>query len=400
MNFLDLVKLSIKGLRSRTLRTILTFLGIFIGVMLLTIVLTVSDSVVYSITNVFAKGGVNNVYVISGSHTLTWSDIVQIENIPHVISVSPYMSFAVNVNYGGYKEDVTLIGIPKDKISLIIPGLKVKEGSLIITSTFGGIVGSNLASKAENKGLKIRVGDVIYISLGEAKMAMRVEGLLESYGFTFIGPIDESIIVPYETIEKIYEDLSGQKLMRYNQLVITVDNVDNVDFVIEQLRYLYGKTIVVFAIKDIVKTITESMQMFTLIIGGIASVTLIVASVGVMNAMFTTVMERTRIIGVLRALGLKKHEVLLNILLEAFIMASIAILSGVPIGIIIGNLLIQGNIFSMSGPRGSLGTMEFIVTEKTIALIISVTLLLTLIGALPPAYRAAKLEPAQALRYE
>jgi len=144
----------------------------------------------------------------------------------------------------------------------------------------------------------------------------------------------------------------------------------------------------------------DSMRLFSLIIGSIASVTLVVAAIGVMNAMFTTVMERIRIIGVLRALGLRRHMVLLNILIEALTLASIALLVGLPLGIFIGRMLIEGGMFTPTGPRGTLGTINFIITSNSLALIVTVTLALTLIGALPPAYRASKLEPAEALRYE
>lgn len=401
MNIIDLLKFSIKGLRSRTLRSVLTLLGILIGVILLTTVLTVNDSVTYSLASIFAKGGLNNIYV---AHTtaegFTWADISQIERIPHIVAVSPRLTARVSINYGGLREEAAIIGLPKEKIALVIPDLEVKEGAKTPTSTYGCLIGSSLSSKIEEKGLKIRVGDVIYVSLRNARIALRVEGVLERYGFTFIGYIDESLIVPYDAVKKLIEEASGRRIIGYGELIVTADSVDNVDFITEQLRYLYGKSIVIFAIKDIVKSIVESLKSFTIIIGGIASVTLIVASVGVMNAMFTTVMERTRVIGVLRALGIRKYEVLLNIVLEALILAVIAITAGVPLGIFVGSMLIQGGFLGFRGPRGGLGGIEFMVSNQTLIMVASITLLLTLIGALPPAYRAAKLEPARALRYE
>ena len=401
MNIIDLLKFSIKGLRSRTLRSALTLLGILIGVILLTTVLTVSDSVTYSLASIFAKGGLNNIYV---AHTtaegFTWADISQIERIPHVVAVSPRLTARVSINYGGLREEAVIIGLPKEKIALVIPDLEVKEGAKTLTSTYGCLIGSSLASKIEEKGLKIRVGDVIYVSLRNARIALRVEGVLERYGFTFIGYIDESLIVPYDAVKKLIEEATGHRIIGHQELIVTADSVDNVDFITEHLRYLYGKAVMIFAIKDIVKSIVESLRGFTIIIGGIASVTLIVASVGVMNAMFTTVMERTRVIGVLRALGIRRYEVLLNIVLEALILAVVAIITGIPLGMFVGSMLIQGGFLGFRGPRGSLGGVEFIVTNQTLIMVASLTLFLTLIGALPPAYRAAKLEPARALRYE
>ncbi|OYT52828.1 MAG: hypothetical protein B6U76_09245, partial [Desulfurococcales archaeon ex4484_217_2] len=258
MNIIDLLKFSIKGLRSRTLRSVLTLLGILVGVILLTTVLTVSDSVTYSLASIFAKGGLNNIYVAHTAEGFTRADISQIERIPHVVAVSPRLTAGVSINYGGLREEAVIIGLPKEKIALVIPDLEVKEGAKTLTSTYGCFIGSSLASKIEEKGLKIRVGDVIYVSLRNARIALRVEGVLERYGFTFIGYIDESLIVPYDAVKKLIEEAAGHRITRYQELIVIADSVDNVDFITEHLRYLYGKAVMIFAIKDIVKSIIES----------------------------------------------------------------------------------------------------------------------------------------------
>ena len=400
MNLWDLLVFSFKGLRSQSLRSALTLLGILIGVTLLALVFSVSDSVTYSMANIFAKGGLNNIYVFSSTKPFEWYDIRQLENIPHIVAISPYASFSGKIDFGLFEKDVTLIGVPPENLHLIIPDIRVSEGTAAITTSKSCLVGFDVASEAEKEGFPLKVGDTLYVKVGQVKVSFSVEGLLEKYGFTFIGPIDESLIASYDVIEEIYFKMTGNRMRGYNQLVITVDSTDNVDFVIEQIRDLFGKNIGIFAVKYIVKSVMESLRFFSLIIGSIASVTLIVAAIGVMNAMFTTVMERIRIIGVLRALGLRRHMVLLNILIEALTLASIALAVGLPLGIFIGKALIEGGVFTPTGPRGTLGTISFTVTFDSLALIIAVTIVLTLIGALPPAYRASKLEPAEALRYE
>ena len=400
MNLWDLLVFSFKGLRSQSLRSALTLLGILIGVTLLALVFSVSDSVTYSMANIFAKGGLNNIYVFSSTKPFEWYDIRQLENIPHIVAISPYASFSGKIDFGLFEKDVTLIGVPPENLHLIIPDIRVSEGTAAITTSKSCLVGFDVASEAEKEGFPLKVGDTLYVKVGQVKVSFSVEGLLEKYGFTFIGPIDESLIASYDVIEEIYFKMTGNRMRGYNQLVITVDSTDNVDFVIEQIRDLFGKNIGIFAVKYIVKSVMESLRFFSLIIGSIASVTLIVAAIGVMNAMFTTVMERIRIIGVLRALGLRRHIVLRNILIEALTLASIALAVGLPLGIFIGKALIEGGVFTPTGPRGTLGTISFTVTFDSLALIIAVTIVLTLIGALPPAYRASKLEPAEALRYE
>ncbi len=400
MDLWDLLVFSFKGLKSQSLRSVLTLLGILIGVTLLALVLSISDSVSYSMANIFAKGGLNNIYVFSSTKPIEWYDIRQLENIPHIVAISPYTSLRGELDFGVYEEELTLIGVPPENLHLVIPDLESEEGLPSITVYDSCLIGNAVALSVKEKGFLLHVGDTVYVKVGKVKMALRIEGILKEYGFTFLGPIDESLIVPYNTIEDLYFKITGTKMEGYNQLTVTVDDVENVDFVISQIRDLLGKDVGVFAIKHIVKSIMDSMRFFSLIIGSIASVTLVVAAIGVMNAMFTTVMERIRIIGVLRALGLRRHMVLLNILIEALTLASIALLVGLPLGIFIGRMLIEGGMFTPTGPRGTLGTINFIVTSNSLALIVTVTLALTLIGALPPAYRASKLEPAEALRYE
>lgn len=402
MNILDLLRLSVKGLKSRTLRSILTLLGILIGVVLLIIVLTVSDSTTYSLTSIFTKGGLNNVYLISrGTISFSWTDISQMERIPHVIAVSPYLTIRAIVNYGGYRTSATIIGLPKEKIPFIIPDLEVKEGSKTLME--GCFIGASLVEKAAERGLKVRIGDPIYVNFQGARTALRVEGILKQYGFTFIGPIDNSLIVPHYVVQKLVEEAIGSKISGFQTVIVSVNNVNNVDFVIKHLKYLYSGQVNIFAVKDIVKAVTEGLRNFTILIGSIASVTLVVASIGVMNAMFTTVMERIRIIGVLRALGARRYEILLNIVLEALVLAVLAIVVGIPLGVSISSLLIQGGIIGgLRGPgrAGGLGSIEVVVNNRTLMLIAFITLALTLVGTLPPACRAAKLEPARALRYE
>ncbi len=400
MDLWDLLVFSFKGLKSQSLRSVLTLLGILIGVTLLALVLSISDSVSYSMANIFAKGGLNNIYVFSSTKPIEWYDIRQLENIPHIVAISPYTSLRGELDFGVYEEELTLIGVPPENLHLVIPDLESEEGLPSITVYDSCLIGNAVALRVKEKGFPLHIGDMVYVKVGKVKIALRIEGILKEYGFTFLGPIDESLIVPYNTIKDLYFKITGTKMKGYNQLIVTVDDVENVDFVISQIRDLLGKDVGVFAIKHIVKSIMDSMRLFSLIIGSIASVTLVVAAIGVMNAMFTTVMERIRIIGVLRALGLRRHMVLLNILIEALTLASIALLVGLPLGIFIGRMLIEGGMFTPTGPRGTLGTMNFIITSNSLALIVTVTLALTLIGALPPAYRASKLEPAEALRYE
>jgi len=139
----------------------------------------------------------------------------------------------------------------------------------------------------------------------------------------------------------------------------------------------------------------------SLIVGGIASVTLVVAAVGLMNAMFTAVAERTRIIGVLRALGVRRGGIMSLLIIEAIALAALGLAVGLPLGLAAGTMLASQPGLLMGG-AGAMGGIRTVVTIKLhhLAIVAAAPLLLSIVGVLPPAYRASRLEPAQALRQE
>ena len=230
---------------------------------------------------------------------------------------------------------------------------------------------------------------------GKRAIPLRVSGILERYGFSFAGGrIDDAVIVPMDLMYAVV----GRGEYRF--LLVVVDSVDHVDLVVDTLKDLYGENLDMFVVKDIVKQVLSAMDWITMIVGSIASVALVVAAIGLMNAMFTAVAERTRIIGVLRALGARRRHILSIFILEASILGIIGVALGVVIGFAAGAFIVSFTRGLGMGMGGAPVGISVYLSPLHLAVSVLIPLALTILGALPPAYRASKLEPAQALRYE
>lgn len=390
MRLSDQFKFALRALMGRKLRSGLTLLGIVVGVVLLVAVFVVADSVTASVEQTLLKGGANQVYVIAGERYLTDSDRSLLESIPHVTATISYFYYEpVTVSFGGASETAAAVFVEPEGLLSLYPGLEAEEGVVEITPS-ECLVGGRLA---EELGGMVKSGDLIQVSAMGKTTSLRVAGVLKRYGFTFAGWVDMSVIASIDVVQR------QGALKYYPYVLVIVDRPDNVEVVVDLIKDLYSGSVSLFVIKDIVRQIMNAMESTTLIIGGVAAVTLVVAAVGLMNAMFTAVAERTRIIGVLRALGVKKRDVMFLFLIEALALTSIGLAIGLPLGLTIGALLVSYGGFSPS-PAGRVMELPITIELSHLLLVILVPLLLSLIGALPPAYRASSLEPAQALRQE
>ena len=170
---------------------------------------------------------------------------------------------------------------------------------------------------------------------------------------------------------------------------------------LEYLRRELGENVSLVAMKDIQGALDRAVRTAVLILGGVASMTLVVASICIMNATYTAVTERVKIIGVMRAMGATRTGIAAAFLTEGAIVALAAGVLRVLLGYPSGSLLIA--FIVGGGPRGPPESEFTIQAELPLPYalgILTATLAVTLIGSIPPALRAASLEPSEALRYE
>ncbi|MEM0017608.1 MAG: FtsX-like permease family protein [Candidatus Korarchaeum sp.] len=423
MRLLDIIKFSLKALRSRKRRTYLTLLGIFLGVLTLTAVTSYAAGYGAVIQKIVKGGSLKVIYLIPRETSFTDSDLAKISMMDDVEVVMPMIRIFGEFNVMGQDIRASIVGFDVNYVEELFPDLKLQFGDWPVDQEEQAIIlGSNLVNQIQVSDVMDLIGLNIRISAGRGPMSQgsavrgTIYGVVAPYGTSLMTDVDNSILVPLDYALRIYQSFYNRR--DYPTLVIIVDDVSSIDHVLDELRNEYGDTAYPIAMRDLQRALNSIINTSVLALGSIAAMTIVVASVGIMNAMYTTVAERTRIIGVMRAMGASQGEIMLSFLFEGIIMSTIAIASGIAAGYLgamalsdLISTLMSGGGFSVGvggrATRGSAAGSQSISLSVTPVLsleyaltIAVVTLLITLLGAIPPARQAAKLEPAKALRFE
>ncbi|RDD54229.1 MAG: ABC transporter permease [Candidatus Korarchaeota archaeon NZ13-K] len=420
MRLIDIIKFSLKALRSRRRRTYLTLLGIFLGVLTLTAVTSYAAGYGAAIQKIIKGGSLRVIYLIPRETSFTEFDLAKISTMDGVETVMPMIRMFGELSVMGQNLRASIVGFDVNYVEELFPDLRLQFGDWPVDQAEQAmILGSKILDQISIDDAADLIGLNVRMTFGRGLFSQglsvrgTIYGIIAPYGTSIMTDVDSSILVPLDYAMRMYQSFYGRR--DYPTLVIIVDDVGNIDLVLNELRNEYGDAAYPIAMRDLQRVLDTIVNMSILALGSIAAMTIVVASVGIMNAMYTAVTERTRIIGVMRAMGASQTEVMMSFLFEGIIMSTAAILSGMAAGYLGAMLLaglismyLSGGSFSIGpGGRGGaaqgqgIGLSVTPVLPLEYALIIAgVTLLITLLGALPPARQAAKLEPAKALRFE
>jgi putative ABC transport system permease protein len=414
LRLLDIIKFSFKAMRSRKRRTYLTLLGIFLGVLTLTAVVSYAAGYGVAIQKVIKGGSLRVIYLIPRETSFTESDLAKISTMDGVETVIPLIRIFGEFNVMGQNIRASIIGFDVNYVEELFPDLKLQYGDWPSNQAEQAvIIGNNILSQIPVEDARDLIGLGIRISIGrsisQGSIRGTIYGMLAPYGTSIMTDVDNSLLIPLDYAMNIYQRFYNRR--DYPTLVVIVDDVNRIDQVVSELRDEYGDSAYPIAVRDLQRALDTMINTSIIALGSIAVMTIVVASVGIMNAMYTTVTERTRIIGVMRAMGALQREIMLSFLFEGVIMSAIAIILGIIGGytgaILLSQLVslaISGGAASRIGVRTPHGSISLSVTPtlppEYALTIAGVTFLITLIGAIPPARQAAKLEPTEALRFE
>ncbi|MFA6919309.1 MAG: ABC transporter permease [Patescibacteria group bacterium] len=411
MRVKDSIKLSISILRANKVRTFLTSLGIIIGIASVIVIMSVGAGAQSLIINQISSQGSNLIGILPGASdkngppssvlgivvtTLKYEDAVAIKNqIPEVTAISSYNSGAGTISYQNQKSDATYNGVMADYVN-------VEDAELLMGRFFtqdeekgntkvvviGYSVWQDLFDGQDPIGKKIKI----------KKDFFDVIGVMKERGTVAFQNKDNLVLIPVSTAQNIMLGINYVSAIR-----MKVDKSENIDNVKEQVRLLLrdrhnidSTGVEDFSIMDpretidILKTVTDALSFF---LAAIAGISLIVGGMGVMNIMLASINERIREIGLRKAIGAHKRDIVLQFLLESM---SITILGGI-LGIIIGATV----SFLIAVIAKALGyNWDYVVTPSSVFLGIGVAILIGFIFGIYPAQRASKLDPIEALRYE
>ena len=403
----DYFILSLRNLIRRKLRSWLTMIGIFIGITALVSLISLGQGLRSSVEDQFSKLGTDKIIITPGSFSsgppgtslvkLSNHDLAIIKKVSNVDNAAPMTFRTLNIEFNKRKQSLIVIGMPTDEkekqilkearsIS-ILEGRELKNGD-----SKKVIIGYDLSYNDKLFGKIIKLGDSIIIS----GKTFKVVGVVDKVG----NPLQDK--VSYLTIEDD-EIISGKKDQYDFIYARTIKNIkpdDVADKIKKDMRHDRNEkegqeSFSVETLQNIGNVFGNILLIVQAVIIGIASISVLVGGVGIMNTMYTSVLERTREIGVMKAIGAKNSDIMIIFLIESGLLG----LVGGIIGILLGIGISKSVELIASAALGS----SLIKAEFPLYLIIGSLLFSFIIGTLSgalPAYQASKLRPIEALRYE
>lgn len=405
MLFTELLKMAWLSLAANKLRTFLTMLGVIIGVTSVIALVSIGMGLQKNMMDSLSRLGSNMLIVMPGSSnrggprgaagsitTLTYDDAEAIKTkIKDIAHVSPTVRTSSQVVYGHENWNSSITGVVPEYVTIqsleLTSGLFFSEHDVDVrnrVSVIGATVAANLFGSVNPVGKKIRIGNAPYT----------VIGVLKSKGSSGGGQDqDDVVLIPLTTAQ---ERLIGiTHVQSINVQVTDSDKMDEVQSNIEKLlrqrhRIRAGAEddFNVRNLTDVMETMSSMSTMITLFLGAIAGISLLVGGVGIMNITLASVTERTREIGIRKAIGATYSNIMLQFLIESTMISVIGGIIGIFIGVGTAQLISRFADF------------KTVISVESIVISFGFALFVGIFFGLLPARKAARLDPIDALRYE
>jgi len=403
------------GISAHKLRSFLTILGIVIGVGAVIALMSIGKGTQAAILSRIEGLGTNLLFISPGGSsssggvrsamgsatTLTQEDAEAImQNIENVVAVAPISSSRSQIVSGGENVNAQITGITPEYM----------ETSNLVVAEGEGITQSDYEKAAKVAVIGATVRETLFGSGDEAEEAigqklimgntqLRVQGVLESKGTSGFGSTDNAILIPLSTMYQVSsrsKTTTGENVV--SQIIVELEDTKYTtqvtDSITELLRYRHrladtaDNDFSITSQEDVIATISETTAQTTYLLGAIAAISLLVGGIGVMNIMLVSVIERTREIGIRKALGAEEMEIIIQFLIEAAVLC----ISGGIVGIVLG--------WGASILVGNLMGMTTVVSADVVILAFCVSAAIGIVFGLYPAWRGSRLHPIEALRYE
>ncbi len=408
MNLMQSIREALESLNANKLRAALTILGIVIGVAAVIAMLAVGTGAQDTILGSISGIGTNLLFVFQGNmqedvrneQPMTMGDVNALADpfqAPHVQAVAPVVYDTLGVSFGGESSQPDVFGVTPEFEP--VRNYELIEGSFINDEHVNGrasvaMLGPEVAEKLFGRNTLV-TGETIRIE----GQPFRVIGVLEAKGGGSFGSQDNVVLVPLTTARVRLMDRERDHVDVVYVQAVNAESVPIASEEIAQILRVRHRTEVgsddftIFSQEDFLSVAGTITDVLTIFLGGIAAISLLVGGIGIMNIMLVSVTERTKEIGLRKALGARKTDILIQFLTESSLLSFF----GGIIGIIFGWLISMavGQIASASGTpfNPSVGLNAILLA----------TIFSTAVGlffGIYPANRAANLEPVEALRYE
>jgi putative ABC transport system permease protein len=392
MSPLELIRLAFSRLRTSRLRAALTMLGVIIGVASVVALVGVGQGTTSNIKNRLAGLGTNLLTINprNGSAGLSLADVAAVAKIADVAAVAPELQTSGTVGAGDQSTTTSIIGT--NASYALVRAYDVWQGSFLTdvavdqnlrVVVLGATVADDLKLDATAVGTHVLIKGLPF----------QVIGILQAKGGTGFQDPDNQVMIPVGVVRKYF--VAGDSLRTIGVSVASVDQMDVAKAAITTLlRQEHGLAATAtddFSILDqaqLLQTATSIAGTLALLLGGIASISLVVGGIGIMNIMLVSVRERTREIGIRKAVGARSRDILAQFLIEAL---TLSVLGGM-IGIVVG--------LAVSAFIGHLAGWGFAFSPTIVAVALLFSMAVGVVFGVWPARQAARLDPISALRWE
>jgi len=438
MKFANILKLSLNGLTHRGLRSWLTILGIIVGVAAVIAMLSIgagmsqsmesqmsnfgADVLTISVGRTFASGPqsgfegrfqpgegesppgmqrqTSQTTTTTETPTLTDTDLLAISTADGVKSVTGIISDQAMVQYLAQTVTVSVEGIEPSAWNTMTTSELAAGRFLEPGETTSILVGNGITNRMFDYNLtvdtQIRVGSKTFT----------IVGILEESGTGSFGGDDRTIFMTIQAAREILTDLNNNE---YSSIQVKVTDTNAIDQIIENVeQVLYTSRMVTSDTADftvtsptsMLQTIQSTMATLTFFLTGIAAISLLVGAIGIANTMFMSVMERTRLIGILKSIGTRNSEIMKMFLAESGIIGLMGGLLGIFLGFIVVGVISSIGFNIMGMGRMGTSTSVAIVTPELILFSLAFSTIIGIVSGLIPARKAANLQVVEAMRSE
>ena len=383
--FVNILKNSLKNIKNNKLRSVLTMLGLIIGIASVIILVGLGKGTTNRVTSQVQSLGTNilTLNINSSDYSLEYSELENLLKLENVDTVAPQKTVSATVNRGTtISKRASIIATTNNYMEVI--NLSLSRGRLLSSidlensskvCLLGNDIAETLFSLSNPVGQSIKINGDNYT----------VIGVLTQVGSSMGSNIDDMIIIPFTTAKNLGSDTS------INNLYIKVADENKIDKTTSVIENYIEKTIGIttdyFSVSSqdsMLETMESVTDTMSLLLGGIAGISLIVGGIGVMNVMLVSVTERTKEIGIRKSLGATRSDILVQFLIEALVLCMLGGGIGVVFGIGIGTLL--GNMGYNFSPNSTITLIAFLSSA-----------IIGIVFGIFPANKASKLNPIDAL---
>ena len=403
MNTIELVRLALSRLGSSRMRALLTMLGIIIGVASVVALVAVGQGATAGISKNLQSLGTNLLTVNAGASssgatrgafgsatTLTVDDATALGKLTGVAAIAPQLTTNQLVVAGSKNETASIVGTNEDYTQVrnyevwqgsTLNGASVDAGLRV--AVIGSETATNLGLDASSVGSDITIGGLPF----------QLIGILQPKGTSGAASNDDIVLIPITAVQHYFDNTDSVRSIAIS--VATPEQMDTVKAtataLLEQRHGIASGGTDDFSIANqaqLLASVSSISDLLTVLLAGIASISLVVGGIGIMNIMLVSVRERTREIGIRKAIGARGRDILAQFLVEALTLSVIGGLIGVVLGI------------AISIGVGQIAGWGFTFQPATVVLAVGFSLLVGVVFGVWPARQAARLDPIVALRYE